>query len=186
MTNVRETRRADELKPGDWLAAEQLDGDGDRPSEVLSVHPYTGGITPEPGVLFVFRAEDGVPRSHDADADMVFELATQEELNADREAGERAQRIADIRAFADWLEANSWAPTPNHFDASVHLDERHPGGPGVADSYSKVREVAERLGVNAEERLDDRTVARKGFGHIGYAVIAWHPDGRPAEPEADR
>jgi hypothetical protein len=93
--NVRETKRADELKTGDWLAAEQIDGD--RPTEVLDIYPFTDGGGP--AVLLVYRNGNGRPESFPADAHRTFELATQDELNAGREQAERAEKIADIRAY---------------------------------------------------------------------------------------
>lgn len=182
MTNpsVRETKRADELKPGDWLAAMQLDGDGDKPSEVLGVHTYTD--TDGPAVLLVFQAADGVPRSSDSDADTAFEIATQEELDAGREAAERAQRIADIRAFADRLEQNPWMVLPHSLRAWQQLSA--PGDvPDAATGVAMLREVAEKLGVEVDEHLADRTTVEAWLGRVEYDLLVWHKDGRPVEPE---
>lgn len=190
MTNtVRETKRADELKTGDWLAAEQIPGDGDRPTEVLNIYPFTDGDGP--AVLLVYRDGDGRPQSMPADAHQPYELATQEELNAGREAAERVQRFADARALLDFLEANPALPVPRFYfqeSPDPHGDVWKSGAEGLAT----VTRWAEIMGVKVEE-LDERHSASRRFGTAEYCVIAWHKDGRPAEsvaedaePEAER
>lgn len=176
---VRETKRADELKPGDWLAPHELLADA---TEVLFVLAYPEAA--QTTVYVVVRRQGSVtPYTDCLPADSTYELATEADLVDLREQAERAQKISDIRALAAWLEANPWAPMPNYYDANAHLDARHPGGPSETEAYAKVREVADRLGVQVEERLDDRTTVSKAFGPVTYQVIAWHADGRPAKPE---
>jgi hypothetical protein len=171
MTNVRESRRADELKTGDWLAAGTQAA---VPVEVLDVYPFTD--SDGPAVLLVYRNSVGRPVSIPADADQVFELATQDELNAGREVAERAQKIADIRAYVDWLEANPSEPVGYGFGGQVDV----PGGD--AEAVAKVRAFAARYGAEVRDVLEDRTTARLRFGSVEHVVIAWHRDGRPAEP----
>jgi hypothetical protein len=184
MTNIRKQKTGDQLAVGDWLAPGQIT---DGAAEVLFAHAYPASADRSRDnhgkhVRLVVRELGKAKTYSDVVAGTtLFVLASDEELAEYREEAERAQRIADIRAFADWLEDNPWAPLPCSFDAQVHLDERHLGGPSVADALAKVREVAPRLGVELEERLDDRTCARKSFGSVGYDVIAWHPNGRPDE-----
>jgi hypothetical protein len=172
---------AENLKPGQFLAAGALTTG--RPTEVLFVdtYPSDGGGRE---TLLVHRPV-GVDWSISSTVggNHWFDLATEQDLADFRAGAERVNRIADIRRLADWLEDNSWAPMPNSFDGSVHLDERHLGGPGVAESYAKVCEISDRLGIELEKRLGDRTVLRVPFGRAEYSVIAWHPGGRPADPE---
>ncbi|WP_328465458.1 hypothetical protein OHA21_43640 [Actinoplanes sp. NBC_00393] len=188
----RETKRADELKPGDWLAAMQIADDGDQPSEVLNTFPYTDDQGP--AVLLVWRAQDGVPRSIPADAHAPYELATQTDLDEVREQAERAkliaeraEQIAGLRAFVDFLDRNSWAPMPT---MAMQTSPNPTGdvwnsGP---EGYAEVHRVADALGEKADERLDDRTQVSRMFGPVEYKVIAWHrdegrPGAKPAEPE---
>src|SRR3954470_15830431 len=97
----RESKRADELEPGNWLAAYQIPEGNDRPNEVLGVHPYTDGD--EPAVLLVYRASDGAPRTIHADSDQPYDLATDAELDAGRVAADRAKFATGLREFADWV-----------------------------------------------------------------------------------
>lgn len=176
---VRETKRADELKPGDWLVEDE--NGNENPNEVKAAFQYPTAYGMR--VHLTTQVPGKNPCScGDLSPEATFALVTEAELAALREKAERAQQISDIRALADWLEANPWAPVPNYYDANAHLDGRHVGGPTVAEAYVRVHEVAGQLGVNAEERLDDRTTVSKTFGKVTYQVIAWHPNGRPAEP----
>lgn len=180
---VRKQKSGDQLTPGDWLAPhELLDG----AAEVLHVLAYRADYDryEEKHVHLVVREQGRVaPYADVVGGGTLFDLATEADLAELREQAERAQKISDIRALAAWLEANPWAPMPNYYDANAHLDARHPGGPSETEAYAKVREVADRLGVQVEERLDDRTTVSKAFGPVTYQVIAWHADGRPADPE---
>lgn len=171
---------AEELTPGQFLAAGELTTG--RPTEVLFVDTYPSDAARE--TLIVHRPIGvGYPFSSTVPGNRWFDLATELELAEFRASAERVNRIADIRRLATWLEDNPWAPMPSSFDASVHLDERHLGGPSEAESYAKVCEISERLGIEPEERLADRTVLRVPFGRVEYSVIAWHPDGRPGDPK---
>lgn len=187
--SVRKQKSGDQLTVGDWLAPEAL---MEGAAEVLFAYAYPASADRSRDndgkhVQLVVREQGKAePWSEIVAGSTLFDLASEEDLAELREKAERAQKIADLRTFAGWLEANSWAPMPNYFDASAHLDERHPGGPGVSESYSTVCEVGDRLGLKPEERLGDRTVVRKGFGSLQYQVIAWHSDGRPAVPEPKR
>jgi hypothetical protein len=184
---VRETKRADELKPGDWTInlGRARDFEGVGRAEVLFALPYTDDVGNSR--VYVTVAEEGyrAPQSARVSADEMVQLLTEDEQRAGREHAARAQKIADIRALADWLEATPSAPIPNSLDASAHLDERHPSGPSVADSLAKVRALGDLIGAEPETRLNDRTVVRKLFGSFVYSAIAWHKDGRPAEPEPE-
>lgn len=89
----------------------------------------------------------------------------------------RASTIADIRAFADWLEANPWVPTPYHAYASEHLNGGDDPNPAVA--LAQLQEFAERADVKADESLHDRTRAKVNIGRFEYTLLVWHPNGRP-------
>lgn len=185
MTNVRKQKSGDQLTVGDWLAPGQL---LDGAAEVLHVLKYRpkDTIAEDVHVHLVVR-EQGMlaPYADIVAGNWLADLASEEDLAAHREAAERAERIAEIRALADFLEANLQVPVPDAVDAGAHLDARHLNGPSVEASYATVLDIAKRLDIKQEERLDDRTVVRKAFGRVVYSVIAWHPDGRPAEPDAD-
>jgi len=181
MTTVRETRRADELKPGDWLAGGGA-GISALPAEVLHALTY-----PHPGAAvarthLVLR-EIGValPFTETFRADRPITLATDDDLAGYRAGAERAQRIADIRALADFLEDNPSLPAPEFTAAQgspgCDGDVWNSGAKGIAE----VRRVAEIFGEQVEED-DERTQVVKRFGDFTYTYIAWHKDGRPAEP----
>jgi hypothetical protein len=91
---------------------------------------------------------------------------------------------AGLRQFADWLEERLWLPTRRpgsdyqqpariQIDLHEHMD------------FEKVRDIADRLGVKTDERLDDRTSVEVRVGSVDYEVIAWHRGGRPDEREAE-
>lgn len=96
---------------------------------------------------------------------------------------ERAQVVADLHAFADFLGRNSWAPLPYmRLQASVQTnpdDVWHGGEEGVAE----LRRIADALGKEPRERLDDRTEVTSHFGSVEYHVVTWHRGGRPGEVE---
>lgn len=170
MTNVRETRRADELKPGDWLADDE--SGNANPNEVMAVFQYPTARGNR--VHLTTRVPGLDPCScGNLAPDAEFELITKDELAALREQAERAQKIADIRALADWLEANPWLPVA---DLDVN---RHLYGP---DGYRTVVETAKRLGAKLDTHLDDRTKFTYRRGTLTYSVLAWHDGGRPADP----
>lgn len=189
MTNVRETKRADELKPGDWtigLAADRKDYfNGLDRAEILSAHPYSDELGRSRVLLVV--AEVGLPNPQAArvNADDEVRMLTEAEIAEGRQEADRAARIAEIRALADWLEANPWVPMPYSVDASEHLDERHIGGPTPDAALAEVRAIAGRLDVKTDESLADRTKVEVPFGRVRYQLLAWHPDGRPADPAAE-
>lgn len=104
-------------------------------------------------------------------------------LPTPEELGERARHIAGIRELADWLEANPFVPMPWRTEGMEHLT---PGQdvPDGAAGVAMVRGVAERLGVLVDDLCGDRTklLVPFGDGKVSYELIAWHKDGRPAEP----
>lgn len=181
---VPETPVAD-LTRGTWI--QLIDEDGYDHGEAEVLHVELAGRCAV--LMFRTRSVDQPVTVYFDDATNTVPVLTAErlaELKATAERAERAERIAEIRAFADFLEQNPWAPIPNDFVPMVHLDERHVGGPTAAESYAKARDLADRLGVELEERLDDRSKLRRSFGAgVSYEVIAWHPGGRPVEAPAE-
>jgi hypothetical protein len=171
----RETRRADELKPGDWLARGEVHDEC--PAEVLAVLPYQT-TTDGPSVTVVYRNQDGKPENWDLGDHATLSLATEAELNAAREVARRAQRIADLRTFVDFLHRNPWAPLPYlHMQADMHRSEI--GGDVDDDGLAELHRIADTLGEKVDEHLDDRTSTGRQFGSVEYKVIAWHKAGRP-------
>lgn len=173
MTNVRETRRADELKVGDWLAEDK--NGVPLPSEVKAVFEYPDKHGPR--VHLTTQTPGRNPFSaFSLNPGSVFELASDAEVDALRQSAERAQKIADIRALADWLEANPEVPLAAYPSEQADL---HDGAASVAF----VRELGARFDSKVRDDLDDRTQVYIRFGSFEYRVIAWHKDGRPAEAE---
>lgn len=182
-TKVRKQKSGDQLAAGDWLAPGML---LDRAAEVLFAHAYPAaadGSRDNDGthVQLVMREQGHQTTYTDVVSGAnLFDLASDEELAGYREAVERARKIADIRAYADWLEANADLPMPYGLGGQqdVAADNATPA------DVAKVRAFAERFGATLRE-LADRTVAYHRIGSVGYDLIAWHRNGRPSEPAPD-
>jgi len=175
---VRKQKSGDQLAPGDWLAPDQLT---DGAAEVLHVLAYRPGLGAsfrenEKHVHLLVRQQGKVtPYADTVAGHTLFDLASDEELAGYREATERAGKIADIRAYADWLESNPDVPIGYGFGAQVDLHS--------ADGIAQVKAFAAKLGGRYRDDLDDRTQTYVVVGSIEHRIIAWHPDGRPAEPK---
>lgn len=171
---VRETKRADELKPGDWIAPREL---LDAAAEVLHVLTYEKPDGTGSTVHLVVRKQGAVvPYTDFVHADMRFELATEADMAELREQAKRAQQIADLRQAVDFLDQRPWLPLPDvHVHAHLQDD--------AIENYRLVRELAEREGVELDTSLGDRTVLNLRAGALYYSAIAWHQNGRPVEPE---
>jgi hypothetical protein len=146
------------------------------------VHPFVDCGTA--AILAVVRDADGLvfAREFDTSAEVPVESATDD----------RAKLIAGLHEFANWLEANPWAPIArtSGYLANVRfqVDLHGPGEIGAdADvaTVDGVRRIADQLGVKADEHLDDRTDVSIEIGSVSYSVIAWHKKGRPAERDAE-
>lgn len=164
----RQTKRADELVPGDVIA-DELYGE---PHPVLGAFQYVDELG-DAAVLAVCRDERGLVYSRDFGADMG--------ILVERPTDERAARIAEIRQLADWLERNPWVPMPYGIDAWQQV-----GNEEIRDDLSPaaglhlVREVADRIGVEADESAHDHTEVRIKFGkRTEYKLLSWHKAGRP-------
>jgi len=169
--SVRKDKSGDQLAPGDWLAPGEL---LDRFAEVLFALPYPGNGGTH--VHLVARALSAVtPYSDVVGGNTLFKLASEADLAEWREAAKRAQKIADIRTYADWLEANPSEPLGYGFGGQADVP-----GENTAEAVAKVREFAARYGADVRE-LDACTSARLHFGSVEHVVIAWHREGRPTE-----
>lgn len=178
------TRRARELKPGDWVAGLLANHKGmpPRDAEIAGVYPYTDAVETARVLLVTTAPGPQGPETVRLAADWPVRLLTEAEREAMRLAAERVKKIAEIHAFADWLAANPWVPAPYEVEASEHLSA--PGDvPTVEVGLAKVREVAQAMGAKVDESLSDRTSTVVSFGDVvSYRLIAWHRDGRPAGP----
>lgn len=177
--SVRKQKSGDQLAVGDWLAPGQI---SDFAAEVLYAITYPGqnGTRVQLVLRNMGRA---VPFPDVAGGNHLFDLASDEDLAEYREAADRAEKMADLRAFVDFLDRNPWAPVPSlNFHAYIDgrpLDDHGPEG------LAELRRVADALGEKLDEHLDDRTVVTRQFGRVAYEVFAWHKDGRPAEPKPE-
>jgi hypothetical protein len=91
----------------------------------------------------------------------------------------RADKIAAIRAMADWLEANPQVPTPYRASAYEHLSD-YDGS--ESENLAVVRRTAALFGVEADEHLNDRTRLVFPFSdRVEYELVAWHKSGRPVD-----
>jgi hypothetical protein len=181
--NVRETKRADELKPGDWIAPREL---LDAAAEVLHVLTYEKPDGTGTTVHLVVRKQGGVvPYTDSVPSGTPFDLATEADLAELREQAERAQKIADIRALAAWLEANPDVPMPVRLSGQEQMaDPSFHDGISPIEGVKRVREFAAKHGVKVDESDPTHTDAKVAFGIVEYKLLSWHRDGRPVEPEA--
>lgn len=174
-TDEPQMRAPADLERGDMIPVSELDVEYEPGgfAEVLSTHPSQSPLH-GPSTLVVFRLPDGeVDSEAFANASGPLRLATDAEIEAGRAAAKRAVFVAGMRQLASWVEDRPWVPLPYHprFQIDLHGD----------DAETRVREIADQLGIKVEDRLDDRTVACIEIGPVEWAVIAWHPGGRPSE-----
>jgi hypothetical protein len=183
--NGREKKRADQLAHGD-IAVDILDSIdpwiSHRDGKVLASYPYVDEVD-NPRVLLVVEGDGSKPKPETVrlDAEVMVGLRSEAELKVMREQAERALQIADLRAFADFLERNPWAPIEN-----LHMQwSPNPNGDiwnSGAEGPAQVRQMAQQMGAEAVQS-DVMTKATRHFGPVEYSLIAWHKDGRPVEPQ---
>jgi hypothetical protein len=169
----REEKAVAELERGTWVDLIDQDGGDLGEARVLHVETYeaeTLGLR----AMLLYQLPGWNPEMLRCDANMTVPLLADDEAKEREATSERAQQIADIRACADWLEANPWLPIPD-LDVNRHLY-------GL-DGYRTLVELAERLGAKLDKHLDDRTKFVYRKGPLTYTLLAWHDKGRPAEPE---
>lgn len=178
-TTIRKQKSGEQLTVGDWLAPEVL---LEGAAEVLFAYTYPAGADSSldkdgTHVQLVVRELGKVGTwTEVVSGANLFDLASDEDLAEYREAAARAEKIADLRKLANWLEERPWLPIPD-----LHSNQHVYG----LDGYRQVCELAERPGGELDTHLDDRTIAKFREGPLHYSVIAWHQDGRPAEPEPE-
>lgn len=164
------------LTRGTWIQAIDEDGCDHGEAEVLHVEAYQGcAVVP-------YRPQGASdPRtSYFDDAASTVPVLSAEHLAEMKAIAERATKIADIRSFADFLESNPWAPIENlhmQWSPNPNGDIWNSGTEGVA----QVRQMAQQMGAEAVQS-NVMTKATRHFGPVEYSLIAWHKDGRPAEP----
>lgn len=187
MTTVREPRQqaakkhAADLKRGDFVASGAFAG---TPVEILLAEPFTKERT-----LVVYRGPlDSEPIVERVISNTPYRLATDAEVKATRDAIERARQIDQIRQLADWFESNPWVPMPWTLRAAESLSVPA-DAPTMEAAIAKVRVVAQRLGVEVNEKSEQHTSMEFRLGDfVEYTLSAYHPKGRPTdgyEPEAD-
>lgn len=181
MTTVaeRETKRADQLKKGDWLAPGTATEDA--PAEVLAVLPY---VTDEdgPSVSVIIRDEDGKPATWELTESTKLGLATKAEVDEHRDDARRMQLAAQLRQLAE-LVVSKRLPLPGRYEHSLvsfnfgrHIDQ--------------VDRVAEILGVEREVVYGSGQVkwpsSREGLLDVTWQAYAPNEEPKPEpEPVAD-
>lgn len=181
MTTVaeRETKRADQLKKGDWLAPGTATEDA--PAEVLAVLPY---VTDEdgPSVSVIIRDEDGKPATWELTEFTKLGLATKAEVDEHRDDARRMQLAAQLRQLAE-LVVSKRLPLPGRYEHSFvsfnfgrHIDQ--------------VDRVAEILGVEREVVYGSGQVkwpsSREGLLDVTWQAYAPKEEPKPEpEPVAD-
>lgn len=180
----QEERAVRDLTRGTWV--QLIDGDGDDFGEVEVLHVESDDDDGE--WLMVYRSRGGSPESIWIGADLTVPVLSADRLAEAKAFAERAKRVANIRAFADWLEANPAVPAPWGMSAYEHW---HVGenAPDVATGIARLRSLADQLGVKVDESRSENTDFTVPFGDVEYRLIFWHKDGRPVatkpEPVAE-
>lgn len=181
--NVPPTKPASELQIGDWVD-QQVTCANQCNAEIVAVYPFVTDDARARVLITYVRAGKRVPEVAGFYAEDPVRVLTAEEIAGIREQGERSKRIAEIRQLADWLERHPEAPMPYMISASEHLSREAFGDGTEVERLAKVRDLAASLGIKTDEHLEDRTRLIVDFGNARYELVAWHPAGRPNQPEA--
>jgi hypothetical protein len=91
----------------------------------------------------------------------------------------RAVGIAEIRQLADLLDRNPQIPLPYQVDALGFIN--HQGDADPAAGLATLRDLADSVGGEVDERLADRTTLTHTFGKVKYRLVTWHMQGRPGQ-----
>ncbi|GIE75755.1 hypothetical protein Aph02nite_17050 [Actinoplanes philippinensis] len=164
------------LTRGTWIQAIDEDGCDHGEAEVLHVEAYQGSAV----ILYRPRGLSDPRASFFDNATQTVPVLSAERLAEAKAAAERAERIADIRAFADFLEQHPALPVTNiRMQASLnpHGDVWNSGAEGVAE----VRRLAGLFDGKVMQDNEHITATRE-VGATEYVIVAWHKAGRPAEP----
>jgi hypothetical protein len=165
------TRRADELKPGDWITGEYLDEEF--PCEILFVHPYTDG---DQRVILNYTNPDGIPFARHAMAAQSFDLATPAEIDAAREGVRRFHLVSELRQLAMLIEDYK-LPVPE-FAVQIHF-------PDLPQDEAKAFAAVIGAGVETNRRGRTSVVWPKGrlpYEDGVYASWGVLPVDEPADP----
>lgn len=173
-TDIRVPKKAADLKVGDWLADY---GPVEAISEVLAVTPYTDAVAVAKVVVVFRNAYEPSPEIGRWLAEQEVRLATEGEIAAAREAGHRAEFVAGVRAFADWIEARPWLPVPYSRRTQARFLAEDD-----ADKLVEARAIAEQLGVTPQIEDGHITVTARVAG-FEYCVFDNRP--KPVELVAD-
>jgi hypothetical protein len=95
---------------------------------------------------------------------------------------QRIVGIAEIRQLADLLEQHPNIPMPYNTDALVLLNSQNDTDP--LPGLKLLHDLADVIGGEIEERLDDRTVLNVKFGRTRLRLVTWHLAGRPGQRDA--
>lgn len=176
MTTVRETKRADELKPGDWLRrGEALD---EHPAEVLATLPWE---STEDGQMIsvIFRGEDSKPTAWNLSPVSVLSLATEAEVDAYRD-DQRRLRVAEQLEDLARLIVSKRLPLPGEYQP-MHVTFN------FGRDIEKVDKIAEVLGLERTVSYGTATVhMRPRARREGLLDIAWDayaPKEEASEPK---
>jgi len=177
---VRETKRADELKPGDWLAAgpynDRIDGTDD--AEVLFVHPFDNSKSVAITIQEVTVPQPELIRLH-ADAEVT--LLTEQDIAKARTEQSRDRLSDGLHALADLYQAHE-LPLPK-YALQINLRPK---------DIDELRVIAEKLDL----KIDADTYGQSTTyciewpaGHKSYedgVHVSWNVSvavEKPAEPE---
>jgi len=166
-----QTKRVDELKPGDWIT-NYPGSHALGHAEIVSVYPYTNSVGNDRVLITFLETGYPEPQTDRPHPEELVKLVTAGQLARARELAEREQKLVDIESWIAWMRAHPDAPMDSYPRFQINLHG--------ADAIAEVRRWADLCGQKLDESLDDRTAAPIRFGSFEWDLIAWHRDGRPA------
>lgn len=173
---------AENLTPGQFLASGALTTGG--PTEVLFVDTYPSANVGRETLIVHRPLGANWSIASTVSGNHWYDLAAEEQLAAFRAGAERAKKIEEIRALAEWLEDNPDVPMPYMTHASEHWSDGV-GDPETSAAMATIRNLAQMFDVKLDEHLADRTRFVVPFGKASYELVVWHKGGRPADPEPE-
>lgn len=169
MTTVQKKKLASDLKPGDWLASSETEGE---PGEILFTKPFSdGGMT-----LVVYGDIDEIPQTLRLHSEREVELATvgdREQMLADRLRYRVADQLRDVAQLVDDGEIESG----KRLEICIKLD-----------SFQAVDALAERMGAKVDIDSAKRHSLWWPFGQSEYAEglhVEWYEYDRTGD-QAER
>lgn len=177
-TSQPDTKRADQLQHGDWLA----NGFGltKPPVKILSAYPFND--EERQFVLVVFTATHGTPLTDTIEADRMMTLASEQDVEAAKVAAYRQAAATQLAHIADLFVIHDGLPLPWQA-TGLHVDIN-------CDTVAEVQRAGELLGVEPETtgrttvmttvRYPPAPAGTPSYRHEPAASITWRSYAQPA------